>query len=117
MKARRLLLLAVAMTGILALAPVGLRAQGSKPPASTEPQWKDRAEYDLYDAISKDATPQTKLEKLIEWRDYVSATDFPSVTARKLRPRLRQHCEKNRCIQGAQKRESEQSQLLSTLSL
>src|SRR5260370_6886185 len=78
MKARRLLLLAVAMTGILALAPVGLRAQGSKPPASTEPQWKDRAEYDLYDAISKDTNPQTKLEKLVEWRGKDPPDDLPA---------------------------------------
>src|SRR5260370_11733056 len=82
MKAPRLLLLAVAVTGILALAPVALRAQGSKPPASTEPQWKDRAEYDLYEAISKDAMPQTKLEKLIEWRDKYPATDFLAIRQR-----------------------------------
>jgi hypothetical protein len=79
MKGRRLLLLAVAVTGMMALAPVGLRAQGGKPPASTEPQWKDRAEYDLYDAISKDTNPQTKLEKLVEWRDKYPSTDFLAI--------------------------------------
>src|SRR5207247_11390560 len=48
------------------------------PPSSSEPQknWKDRAEYDLYDAISKDTNPKTKLEKLNQWKEKYPATDF-----------------------------------------
>lgn len=79
MRARKLLL-AVAVTGILTLAPAGLRAQqGGQTPATTntgQKNWKDRAEYDLYDAITKDASPQTKLEKLKQWQDKYPTTDF-----------------------------------------
>lgn len=79
MRARKLLL-AVAVTGTLTLAPAGLRAQqGGQTPATQntgQKNWKDRAEYDLYDAITKDASPQTKLEKLKQWQDKYPATDF-----------------------------------------
>src|SRR5690242_3664835 len=81
MKARRLLL-AIAVTGIVAIAPVSLQAQGDKPPSKTEPQWKDRAEYDLYDAITKDNNPQTKLEKLTQWKEKYPATDFQALRQR-----------------------------------
>jgi tetratricopeptide (TPR) repeat protein len=76
------MLLAVAVTGIMALAPIGLRAQGDKPPSKTEPQWKDRAEYDLYEAITKDNNPQTKLEKLVQWKEKYPSTDFQSLRQR-----------------------------------
>ena len=79
MKAQRLLL-AVAVTGIMALAPMGLWAQGDK--SKTEPQWKDRTEYDLYDAITKDNNPQTKLEKLVQWKEKYPSTDFQSLRQR-----------------------------------
>jgi hypothetical protein len=36
------------------------------------PQWKDRAEYDLYVAITQDGNPQSRLEKLEKWK-----TDYP----------------------------------------
>lgn len=36
------------------------------------PQWKDRAEYDLYVAITQDQNAQTRLEKLNKWK-----TDYP----------------------------------------
>src|ERR1700694_2548175 len=79
MRARKLLL-AVAVTGILTLAPASLRAQaGAQAPATQntgQKNWKDRAEYDLYDAITKDASPQTKLEKLKQWQDKYPTTDF-----------------------------------------
>lgn len=36
-----------------------------------QPEWKDRAEYDLYDSIVKDQSPLTRLEKLEKWtKDY-----------------------------------------------
>jgi tetratricopeptide (TPR) repeat protein len=76
------MLFAVAVTGIMALAPMGLRAQGDKPPAKTEPQWKDRAEWDLAEAISKDPNPQTKLEKLVEWKEKYPSTDFEGLRRR-----------------------------------
>jgi len=70
MRARKLLL-AVAVTGILTL--------GGQTPATTntgQKNWKDRAEYDLYDAIKNDASPQTKLEKLKVWQDKYPTTEF-----------------------------------------
>src|SRR5579872_6309061 len=76
---RRKLLWAVAVTGLLTLAPVGLRAQGTQTPATQntgQKNWKDRAEYDLYDAITKDQNPQTRLEKLNQWKDKYPSTDF-----------------------------------------
>ena len=76
----RRLWLAVAATGMV-LAPAVLLAQGTQPPAK-EPQWKDRAEYDLVDAITKDNNPQTKLEKLNEWKEKYPSTDFESLRQR-----------------------------------
>jgi len=76
----RRLWLAVAATGMF-LAPAVLFAQGSQPPAK-EPQWKDRAEYDLVDAISKDTNPQTKLEKLNQWKEKYPTTDFEGLRQR-----------------------------------
>ena len=79
MKARKLLLTAAA-TGLLLFAPTGLRAQaGGQTPATQntgQKNWKDRAEYDLYDAIQKDTSPQTRLEKLNQWKEKYPTTDF-----------------------------------------
>src|SRR5205085_12559898 len=74
------LLLAVAVTGTLALAPLSLRAQGGGQTPATQntgqKNWKDRAEYDLYDAIQKDTNAQTRLEKLNQWKEKYPSTDF-----------------------------------------
>jgi tetratricopeptide (TPR) repeat protein len=76
MKAR----LAVAVTGLLILVAPGLPAQtGGQTPATQntgQKNWKDRAEYDLYDAIQKDQNPQTRLEKLNQWKEKYPSTDF-----------------------------------------
>src|SRR5579884_819980 len=82
----RRLLLGLAVTGIL-IAPAGLRAQApatgnAQTPAAGGAQatgqknWKDRAEYDLYDAISKDTNPQSRLEKLKQWQEKYPTSDF-----------------------------------------
>src|SRR2546430_11457469 len=54
-----------------------MRAQ-PHPPASPAPQknWKDRAEFDLYDAITKDTTLKTRLEKLQQWQSQYPTTDY-----------------------------------------
>ncbi|MBZ5608662.1 MAG: hypothetical protein LAP38_10415 [Acidobacteriia bacterium] len=59
------------------MAPTRVQAQ-AKPPASQEPQknWKDRAEYDLYDAITKDNNPKTRLEKLQQWEKQYASTEW-----------------------------------------
>ena len=57
-------------------------AQGSAPASDAkQPQWKDRAEYDLYDAITKDSNPKTKLEKLQQWEKQYPSTEW--IKARK----------------------------------
>ncbi len=74
------LLGAVALTGLLTLAPAGLRAQSSaQTPATTntgQKNWADRAEYDLYDAITKDTNAQSRLEKLNQWKEKYPNTQF-----------------------------------------
>jgi tetratricopeptide (TPR) repeat protein len=62
---------------MLGLAPMRMQAQATAP-ASQEPQknWKDRAEYDLYDALTKDTNPKTRLEKLQQWEKQYPQTDW-----------------------------------------
>jgi len=54
-----------------------MRGQATAP-SSSAPQknWKDRAEYDLFDAITKDTNPKTKLEKLQQWLKQYPQTDY-----------------------------------------
>jgi tetratricopeptide (TPR) repeat protein len=68
---------AVAIAGAFSLAPVRMFGQATAP-SSSAPQknWKDRAEYDLFDAITKDSTPRTKLEKLQQWVKQYPQTDY-----------------------------------------
>jgi tetratricopeptide (TPR) repeat protein len=70
-------LLTVAITGVLGMAPQRTFAQAAAP-ASQEGQknWKDQAEYDLYNAIAKDTTPKTRLEKLQQWEKQYPQTDY-----------------------------------------
>jgi tetratricopeptide (TPR) repeat protein len=68
---------AVVIAGALCLAPVRMSGQATSP-SSSAPQknWKDRAEYDLFDAITKDTNPKTKLEKLQQWVKQYPQTDY-----------------------------------------
>jgi tetratricopeptide (TPR) repeat protein len=70
-------LLVFAITGLLGVTPMRMPAQATAP-AAQEPQknWKDRAEYDLYDAITKDQTPKTRLEKLQQWEKQYPQTEW-----------------------------------------
>ena len=69
--------LAILTAGLLSLAPVNMMAQ-AQAPTSAAPQknWKDRAEYDLYDAITKDANAQSRLDKLQQWKTQYPTTDY-----------------------------------------
>ncbi len=71
MKERKLMW-TVVLTGVLTASLVSLSAFGQ--PA--QKNWKDRAEYDLYDAITKDNAPASKLEKLNQWKDKYPTTDY-----------------------------------------
>ena len=65
------------MTGVLCLGPVRMMAQAQAPStAAPQKNWKDRAEYDLYDAIQKDTNAKTKLEKLQQWEKQYPTTDY-----------------------------------------
>ncbi len=68
---------AVIIAGTLCFSPAGMRGQATSP-SSSAPQknWKDRAEYDLFDAIAKDNNPKTKLEKLQQWLKQYPQTDY-----------------------------------------
>ena len=65
------------MAGLLCLGPARLLGQ-AEAPATQQPQknWKDRAEYDLYDAITKDTNPKTRLEKLQQWEKQYPSSDY-----------------------------------------
>lgn len=67
--------LAIVVTGVLGVAPAYSQ---SPAPAAQQPQknWKDRAEYDLFEAITKDTSPKTKLEKLQQWESKYPSTDY-----------------------------------------
>ena len=36
---------------------------------AAQPQWKDRAEFDLYDAITKETQPAKRIELLNQWKE------------------------------------------------
>ena len=57
---------------VFALAP-GLAAQDKKP------EWKDRAEYDLYESAAKDANATSRLATLEKWKSLYPQTDFTDV--------------------------------------
>ena len=56
----------------------GQAAQGQAQPAAggAQKNWKDRAEYDLFEAITKEATPAKRLEQLNQWKEKYAATEF-----------------------------------------
>lgn len=63
-------------TVILTLATPAWMAAQDKPAAPAGPQYKDPAEFTLYDSILKDTTPKTRLDKLQEWQTKYATTDF-----------------------------------------
>ncbi|MBK9170340.1 MAG: tetratricopeptide repeat protein [Bryobacterales bacterium] len=66
------------MTKIFGIALVSLLAAGAVSAQQQGPQWKDRAEYDLYEAITKEANPQKKLESLNTWAEKYPQSDYKS---------------------------------------
>jgi tetratricopeptide (TPR) repeat protein len=62
---------------MLATGPVRLFAQQAGAAAATgQKNWKDRDEYDLYNSITTDQNPQTRLDKLNQWKTKYPTTDF-----------------------------------------
>jgi tetratricopeptide (TPR) repeat protein len=66
---------AVAVVSAMATMTVQVSAQEPAAQAGAK-NWKDRGEYDLYDSILKDTTPQTRLDKLNQWKDKYAQSDF-----------------------------------------
>lgn len=65
------------MAGVLFLGSAQMFAQAQAPATQTpQKNWKDRAEYDLFDAITKDTNAKTKLEKLQQWEKGYPSTDY-----------------------------------------
>jgi tetratricopeptide (TPR) repeat protein len=62
---------------MLGPAPARMFGQAAAP-SSAAPQknWKDRAEYDLFDSITKDTNPKTRLEKLQQWEKQYPMTEW-----------------------------------------
>jgi tetratricopeptide (TPR) repeat protein len=75
---KRLTVLSVLLlaAGVIAVTPTTLRAQQAPAAAGGQKNWKDRAEYDLYDGITKDQNQQSRLDKLNQWKDKYPTTDF-----------------------------------------
>ena len=71
-------LIAIMLSGVLGPLPAHLFGQAAAAPASTAPQknWKDRAEFDMYDSITKDTNPKTRLDKLQAWEKAYPMTEF-----------------------------------------
>jgi len=75
------LFLTMAVTAGLGLVSLSAQSQQQSQAAqgqSKGPQWKDRAEYDLFSAILKEQTPAKKIELLNSWKEKYPATDFKS---------------------------------------
>jgi tetratricopeptide (TPR) repeat protein len=69
--------LLLAATAVAMLAPAWMTAQDQPAAAQAkQPQYKDPAEYTLYDSILKDTNPKTRLEKLQEWQTKYPSTEF-----------------------------------------
>ncbi len=70
-------LFAIAMMGLLALGPMRVFGQAEAPATpGGQPQWKDRAEYDLFADLSKDTNMKTRLEKLQQWEQKYPQSDY-----------------------------------------
>lgn len=79
----RVQLLAVAAIAISSALGLGSAwGQNQQPAAATsqtaqkKPDWKDRAEYDLYQSALGEKDPQKKLDLLNQWKDKYLETDF-----------------------------------------
>jgi tetratricopeptide (TPR) repeat protein len=59
---------------VMAAAAAGLLAQ-----APAAKNWKDRAEYDLYDSITKEAMPAARLASLDKWKSGYPQSDYADV--------------------------------------
>lgn len=72
-------ILAVAISSALGLGAAWAQAPAAQPQAAgqaKQPQWKDRAEYDLVASMQKETDPNKKLALLNQWQEKYPNTDF-----------------------------------------
>lgn len=62
-------------------APAQQPAQQSAQPAAGQPNWKDRAEYDLVESITKETDHNKRIALLNQWKEKYPATDFKKLRA------------------------------------
>ena len=68
--------LALAVMSVLCLTAGPAYSQSGDAAKGPQKNWKDRAEYDLYAAITQDTNPKTRLEKLEQWASKYPKTDY-----------------------------------------
>lgn len=68
--------LPLALAAALAVAATQTAAFAQAAQGGAQKNWKDRAEYDLYEAITKETAPAKRLELLNQWKEKYPASDF-----------------------------------------
>jgi tetratricopeptide (TPR) repeat protein len=70
-------LLVIMLAGVLGPMPAPVFGQAAAPnTAQPQKNWKDRAEFDLFNSITMDTNPKTRLEKLKKWEMDYPMTEF-----------------------------------------
>ncbi len=67
-----------AVAGAVATLWLSAAAGSAMAQATTGPQWKDRAEYDLYIAITKENDPTKRVDLLSQWAQKYPTSDYKS---------------------------------------
>jgi hypothetical protein len=62
-------------------AQTAAEGQGQQAAAQKGPQWKDRAEYDLYQAFTKETDVNKKIELLNQWKEKYPQSEFKKMRA------------------------------------
>ncbi len=65
-----------AVAAVMVLLPLPGQGQEAQTGAQSGPQWKDRAEYDLYQAITKEQDPVKRLALLNSWKEKYPTSAF-----------------------------------------
>src|SRR5690242_11568979 len=59
----------------------GQAAAGQGQAAAGQPQWKDRAEFDLFESIRNEQDPTKKIALLNQWKEKYPGSEFKKVRA------------------------------------
>jgi tetratricopeptide (TPR) repeat protein len=83
--------------------PPAQPGQTAQPQQPAQPKWKDRDEYDLVEAIRKEADPKRKLARLDEWTQKYASTDFKEMRLEMYMDAYRQLNDPTRMLDAARK--------------